>query len=198
VLHQHLTNPLTRNRRTFGTPIYIAAVPEVQEKFHLTNTLAIAPSSLYAYGLGIGALLATAACEIYGRRIVYHVTVPLTLLFTIVGGCSQNYATVAVSRSLAGLFSGPCLTVGVGILNDLWDLSLEKTGTSFAVFFVLFVIWATEAGPMVSAGIVAHHSWRWTFWVTAILVVRPRGSLYPLSFLLDSTPDKYISIMYYR
>jgi MFS family permease len=121
----------------------IAAIPGVQEKCHLTNILAIAPSFLYAYCIEIGALLGTAACEMYGHRIFYHVTVPLSLLFTILGGCSQNYATLATSRSLAGLFSGPWLTVGVGILNDLWDLCLEKTGTSFVVLFVLFVILVT-------------------------------------------------------
>lgn len=77
---------------------------------------------------------------------------------------------MAVARSLAGLFSGPCFTVGVGILNDIWDISLEKIGTAFGVLFVLFVVWATEIGPMINAAIVLHHYWRWIFWVTAILV----------------------------
>ncbi|KAN0104562.1 MFS general substrate transporter [Hyaloscypha variabilis] len=166
-----------------GTPIYIAAIPSIQIQFNLTTTLAISPVSLYACGLAIGALIATAACEIYGRRIVFRITLPLALIFTIVGGCSQNFATIAVSRSLAGLFCGPCLTVGVGILNDLWDLSLEKTGTSFAVLFVLFVIWATQVGPMTSAAIIQHHSWRWTFWVAAILV----GITTICSFLIPET-----------
>ncbi|KAH8783658.1 major facilitator superfamily domain-containing protein [Hyaloscypha finlandica] len=168
---------------TIGTAIYIAAIPEVQLQFHLTTTQAISPISLYANGLGIGALIATAACEIYGRRIVYRVTLPIALIFTIVGGCSQNFATLAVSRTLAGLFCGPCLTVGVGILNDLWDLSLEKIGTSFAVLFVLFAIWATQIGPMASAGIIEHHSWRWTFWVAAILL----GVTAVWSFLVPET-----------
>jgi MFS family permease len=168
---------------TIGTAIYIAAIPEVQLQFHLTTTQAISPISLYANGLGIGALIATAACEIYGRRIVYRVTLPIALIFTIVGGCSQNFATLAVSRTLAGLFCGPCLTVGVGILNDLWDLSLEKIGTSFAVLFVLFIIWATQIGPMASAGIIEHHSWRWTFWVAAILL----GVTAVWSFLVPET-----------
>jgi MFS family permease len=88
-----------------------------------------------------------------------------------------------VARTLAGLFSGPCLTVGVGVLNDLWDLSLEKTGTTFAVFFVLFVILATQIGPMASAAIIEHHSWRWTFWVAVILV----GITTVCSFLLPET-----------
>lgn len=148
----------------------MAAIPGAEQHFNLSTTLAILPGSLYAYGLSFGALIGTAACEIYGRRIVYQVSVPISLIFTILGGASKNYATLAVARSLAGLFSGPCLTVGAGIINDLWDVRLEKAGTSFVVLFVLCIVWATQAGPMISASVVRDQDWRWTFWVTAILV----------------------------
>ena len=156
--------------RTLGTPIYIAAIPSIAEDFDVGITLAIAPTSFYAYGIGIGALLATATCEIFGRRIVYRVTVPLSLKFTIMGGSAKNFATVAVARCLAGIFSGPCLSVGAGILNGLWDLSLDKTGTGFAVLLALSIIWATQVGPMASGNLITHHSWRWTFWCSAILI----------------------------
>ncbi|CZR66736.1 related to TPO4-Proposed vacuolar polyamine transporter [Phialocephala subalpina] len=168
---------------TLGTPIYVAAIPGAQQHFNLLTTLAILPGSLYAYGLSFGALIGTAACEIYGRRIVYQVSVPLSLIFTIVGGASKNYATLAVARSLAGLFSGPCLTVGAGIINDLWDVRLEKTGTSFVVLFVLCIVWATQAGPMISASVVQDQGWRWTFWVMTILA----GIVTVWAFLIPET-----------
>jgi MFS family permease len=101
---------------------------------------------------------------------VYRVTIPLTLIFTVVGDSAKNYAALAVARTFAGLFSGLCLTVGVGILNDLWDLSLDKTGSTFAVLFASFNVFATQMGPMVSSSLVDHHSWRWTFWTHAILI----------------------------
>jgi MFS family permease len=168
---------------TLGTPIYIASVVNVAEDFNLSTTLAIAPGSFYPFGLAIGALLGTATCEIYGRSIVYRSSLPVALLFTIMGGSSKNYTTLAFARSLAGLFSGPCLTVGVGILNDLWDLSLEKIGTLFAVFFVVMMIWATELGPMVSAAILVLRTWRWTFWVASILL----GITAVVSFFVPET-----------
>jgi len=86
------------------------------------------------------------------------------------GAEAKNFATLAVARMLAGIFSGPCATVGVGILNDLWDLSLEKTGTMFTVFYALFLILAIQVGPMASGALLDHHSWRWTFWVSVILL----------------------------
>lgn len=116
-----LTN--NSNHRTLGTPLYIASIPIIESIFYTSLTLAILPISTYAIGIGIGALLATATSEIFGRTIVYKIATPLSLLFTVVGGASQGIGAVAATRMFAGLCAGPSLTVGVGILNDLWDIS---------------------------------------------------------------------------
>jgi MFS family permease len=150
--------------------MYVAAIPAIRQHFGISTTSAIAPTSLYAYGLGIGALVGTAACEIWGRAIVYQTTIPVAFIFTIVGATSNNFTTLAVARTISGLASGPCLTVPVGTLNDLWDVSLEKTGTMFAALLVLSIIWSTQGIPMVSASLMTYHGWRWTFWASAILV----------------------------
>lgn len=38
-------------------------------------------------------------------------------------------------------------------MNDVWDVSLEKMGTYFAVLFVFMNIWATNYGLMASAAL---------------------------------------------
>jgi MFS family permease len=168
---------------TLGTPIYVAAIPSTGEHFHVGTTLAIAPLSFYAYGIGIGALLGTVACAVFGRRIVYQITLPLCLVFTVVGGSAKTFATIAIARSLAGLFAGPSLTVGSGIVNDLWDVSLDKTGSAFAVGLGMFIMWATLIGPMVSASLLTYHSWRWAFWMPAILI----GITADVAFMIPET-----------
>ncbi|KAF7917086.1 hypothetical protein EAE99_009415 [Botrytis elliptica] len=154
---------------TFGNSTYTGGMPGVVTSFGISKTIATIPISCYSAGLSIGALFSTAFSEVFGRRIVYRVTAPLALIFTLLGGCATNFATIAIARTLAGLFASPCLTVGGGIISDLWNISLEKTGTTFAALFVLFVVGGTQAGPMVSAAIITNHSWRWEFWVSAIL-----------------------------
>ncbi|QSZ35752.1 hypothetical protein DSL72_006874 [Monilinia vaccinii-corymbosi] len=154
---------------TFANSTYTGGMPGIMESFGTSKTLAAFPISCYSGGLGIGALFSTAFSEVFGRRIVYRVTAPLALTFTILGGCATNFATVAIARVLAGLFASPCLTVGGGIISDVWNISLEKTGTIFAALFVLLVIAGTQTGPMVSAAIITNHSWRWEFWVSAML-----------------------------
>jgi MFS family permease len=99
--------------------------------------------------VGVGALISSAASEIFGHGIVYKITLPLCFAFTIVGGAAHNYSTVAAARFLSGTLAGPCLSVGAGVLNDLWNLSLDKTDTASATLYALLVIYATQVGPMV-------------------------------------------------
>lgn len=105
------------------------------------------------------------------------------MVFTILGGAAHNYSTLAAARFLAGTMAGPCLTVGVGIMNDIWNISLEKAGTTFAALYALLLVYATQVGPMAGGSIITHHLWRWSFWVTSILV----GILALSSFLLPET-----------
>ncbi|KAA8573231.1 hypothetical protein EYC84_003728 [Monilinia fructicola] len=115
------------------------------------------------------------------------VTAPLALAFTILGGAATNFATVAIARVFAGLFASPCLTVGGGIISDVWNISLEKTGTIFAALFVLLVVAGTQTGPMASAAIITNLSWRlaWTGRadIPSIIPISS-GGLFGFSFVL--------------
>jgi MFS family permease len=163
---------ITDRHRTFGTPIYVAAVPDVMTTFGISQSLAVFPISCHAFGLGFGALFSTAFSEVFGRRIVYRITAPLALIFTLISGSASDITTMSIARVLTGLFASPALTVGGGIISDIWDISLEKNGTAFAVLYVMIIIAGTQTGPMVSAAIIADHlAWRWVFWLPAILIV---------------------------
>lgn len=86
-------------------------------------------------------------------------------------GTAHNFATLAVARTLASFAISPCVTIAAGVINDLWDVRTERTGTAVMVLFASSLVWATEVGPLTSAAIVATTSdWRWTFYLTAILL----------------------------
>jgi MFS family permease len=159
-------------KSTAGTPIYIASIPGVIQYFQVSTTLAIAPLSLYAIGLGVGALISLAFAEVLGRTIVYRTSLPLALAFTIVGGGATEFQVLAVARTLAAVFASPCTNIGSGVINDIWDVKNDKKGTIVAVLYILVIIWATQIGVMMGAGIVdaCDSDWRWTFWLTAILL----------------------------
>ncbi|TQS35037.1 hypothetical protein Golomagni_04554 [Golovinomyces magnicellulatus] len=162
---------LTAFTATLGTPIYVGAIPYLQIKFKLTTTDAVLPCSLYALAIGFGALLTSGFSEIYGRRIVYQLTLPGALLSSALASISTKFVYLILFKIFAGIFSAPSLTVGVGVLNDMWDPTLDSDATFAALLFVLVVIWATQIGPIASISLIEiSRHWQWAFHISSLML----------------------------
>ena len=70
--------------------------------------------SLYTLGLALGPIIAAPLSELFGRRIVYLITMPLLCIFSAGAGCAQNIQTVIICRFFAGLGGSAALAVGAG------------------------------------------------------------------------------------
>lgn len=139
-------------------------------EFHVGQTLAIMPVTLYAIGFVIGPICTSALSEEFGRQYIYKISMFLHIIFTIVGGSAQNFRTLAVARGICGIVGSPCVTVFAGVLNDMWRMPEDKLGgILFAVYGIMGAI-ASEVGPIAGEAIVTVRDWRWTFWLTAMLV----------------------------
>ncbi|KAJ5756906.1 MFS general substrate transporter [Penicillium nucicola] len=155
---------------TLATSIYIASIPGIMREFHVGETLAISPITFYAIGFIIGPMCTSALSEEFGRQYIYKLSLFLHLIFTIVGGSAPNFRTLAVARGICGIVGSPCVTVFSGLLNDLWRMPEDKLGgVLFAIYGIMGAV-ATEVGPIAGEAIVTDRDWRWTFWLTAMLV----------------------------
>ena len=119
-LPSHVSLPETQHlNSTFGTSVYTPAVQQVQSDFHVGSTISLLPLSLYVLALGFGPILAAPLSETYGRHIVYTVSGPLGMLFTMGAGFSQNIWTLCILRFFAGLAFSPALSIGGGSIADV-------------------------------------------------------------------------------
>jgi MFS family permease len=151
--------------------MYMASIPGVEEHFRVSTTLAISPLSFAALGFFLGPILAVSVSEIYGRIWVYRVTIPVSLAFTMIAGSAQAFRTLIVGRTLASVAISPSVSVAAGVINDLWDVKTERMGTAIMLLFASSIVWATEIGPPSSVAIVNDTGdWRWSFYLTAILL----------------------------
>ena len=130
-------------------------------QFHLSLTAAILPLTVYVLGLGFGPMISAPLSETYGRRAVYLVTTPPSLLFTLGAGLAQNFATLLVCRFLAGVFGSACLAVGAGSNSDLYAPFKRAAATSF---FLLAPFLGPAFGPPVGGFAAQSKGWRWTQW----------------------------------
>jgi MFS family permease len=155
----------------FANSNYISSVSGVMEEFGVGDVLAVLPITLYSIGFSVGPTFGTAFSEIFGRQYFYKVLLTLSLVFTVVAGAAKNYATLAVGRALAGILAAPSIGIFAGVLNDLWDYKVEPVGSTFVMLYSVFGSFAPLVGPVSGAAIVADTgNWRWTFWLTAILL----------------------------
>jgi MFS family permease len=175
-------------RRIYGNSIYVASIPGVIQKFEVSTTLAISPISLYCLGQVIGPPIAASFSEFFGRKWIMRISILLALVFTAIGGAASNFGTLAACRFLASLAIAPAGTICVGILNDLWDVALSKTGTLLALIVALMNLLPAAIGPSTGAALVSStDDWRWTFWLNAIIL----GAIILLTFPVPETYHPY-------
>lgn len=84
------------------------------KRFGVEREVALLPLSMYTFGFVVGSLVAAPMSEMYGRRIVYWVTLPLLMLFIAMSGSANNISLLTVMRLLAGIGGSGALAIGAG------------------------------------------------------------------------------------
>lgn len=154
---------------TVGTSAYVPAIPFVMLEFNVSREIALLPLSLYTFGFTLGPVISAPLSEIYGRRIVYWVSMVLLLTFTGIAGASKNITMLIIFRFLAGFGGSGALAVGAGTLSDLWNMQAE--GGRASLFYVMAPFLGPALGPLTGAYIIDqyHNNWRYSMWVILII-----------------------------
>lgn len=90
-------------------------------EFNVSRTAALVGITVYTMGLAFGPVFSAPMSEKYGRKIVYLLSSPVFILFTLGAGFSKSFASLIVCRFFAGLTGSPALAVGAG--SKLVELS---------------------------------------------------------------------------
>ncbi|KAI9369643.1 major facilitator superfamily domain-containing protein [Aspergillus egyptiacus] len=121
--------------------------------------------SVYLLGYAFGPLLLAPLSEIYGRRVVLSCANWFFVVWQIGCALAQNIETEIVCRLLAGIGGVGCITLGAGVIADLFPV--EERGKATALWG-LGPLLGPVAGPIAGGFIGQEAGWRWTFWVLLI------------------------------
>lgn len=114
--HSMLTTP-----RTFTAAIYIPSIHSLSHKFREVSTIgAIIPFSIFVLGYAFGPIIAAPCSETFGRRIVYWTCIPCYAFFILGAGLAKKFSTLIICRFLAGIFGSPGVSIGSGVIADIW------------------------------------------------------------------------------
>lgn len=167
---------------SLGSSLYVEGVPELEEKFGISQTLGLAGLTFYLVGLALGPVIAAPMSEMIGRRAIYLSTFPFSMLFTMGVGLAQNARTVLVLRFFAGFVASPPMSIAGGTISDVWGNLPEEMSIAMALFCVGPFL-GPVIGPIVGGFAAEYKGWRWTMWVSLMF----SGAILPFLIMCPET-----------
>ncbi|KAJ4384828.1 hypothetical protein N0V86_000431 [Didymella sp. IMI 355093] len=146
---------------TFGTSVYTPALADITDDFNVSRTAALVGITVYTLGLGFGPIMSAPLSEKHGRKIVYLLSSPVFMLFTLGAGFSKSFTGLIVCRFFAGLTGSPALAVGAGSSADLFP---PHQRAKITAVFLVAPFMGPSLGPVVGGFAAQYKGWRWTQW----------------------------------
>lgn len=165
---------------TFGSSLYTAAIFKFEEEFGASQTLSLAGLTFYLVGLSLGPVSGAPMSEILGRRPVYWLTMPVSMLFVMGVGLAKNMHTILVLRFFCGFFASPVMAIAGGTINDIWEPQMIGLAMSS---FCLAPFAGPVLGPIIGGFAMETKGWQWTQWIHLFF----SGSILPFVFMLPET-----------
>ncbi|RDB16595.1 Efflux pump vrtL [Hypsizygus marmoreus] len=156
---------------TFISPVSSSmvapATAQVAVDFGVTDTVIIAMmTSIFVLAYAIGPLFLGPMSEIYGRSRVIQLSNVFYLVWNLACGFAQTKGQFIAFRFLAGLGGSAPLSIGGGVLGDVWHA--EERGKAIAIYSLAPLL-GPVVGPVCGAWIAEKSTWRWVFWSTSIV-----------------------------
>lgn len=93
---------------------------------------------------------------------IYRCYIPIYILFTIFiipQAVCQNFATLIVTRAIAGSFGGVLQNVMDGIVADIFEG--EEARLLPMTLYIFALVGGVSFGPVFGGAVVSHLNWRW-------------------------------------
>ncbi|KAJ5642431.1 Major facilitator superfamily domaingeneral substrate transporter [Penicillium lividum] len=150
-----------------ASSMFSPAVVYMGDEFHETNETILSLSvSIYLIGYTVGPLLLAPLSELYGRRVVLSVANWFFVAWQIGCALSKNIQTLIVCRLFAGIGGSACVTLGAGVVADMFPRETRGMATSIWSMGPLI---GPVVGPIAGGFLGEQVSWQWIFWLLLIV-----------------------------
>ncbi|EIW85582.1 MFS polyamine transporter [Coniophora puteana RWD-64-598 SS2] len=155
---------------TFITPVgssmIAPASPQVAHDFGVTSDVVMAlDTSIFILAFAVGPLFIGPLSEIFGRSRVLQLSNLWFLAWNLGSSFAQSQTQLLVFRFLSGLGGGAPLSIGGGVIGDVWRA--EERGTAMALYGLAPIL-GPVVGPLTGSWVAQYSNWRWVFWSLSI------------------------------
>lgn len=164
---------------SMGSSLYVSSVPELVARYHINQTLALAGLTFYL--LGLSTVIGAPLSEVFGRKPIYMISLPLSCLFTMAVGLSNGHMRIILPcRFLAGAFASPAMSIASGTIMDIFDVDEVSVAMTF---FCLAPFMGPVISPIMAGFACEYENWRWSQWILLLA----SGLIYPCILLMPET-----------
>ncbi|GAA5891372.1 hypothetical protein JCM8208_002605 [Rhodotorula glutinis] len=148
-----------------SSSLITGGLPEMAAHYNVSEEVITLTVCVFVVGFGLGPLLLSPLSEMYGRRIVYVVSVFLYFIWTLPECITDSVAVLIIFRFLAGCSIAGVMCNAAGSIGDVWHVN--ERGFPMAIFSgILFI--SPCLGPLLGGYITIRAGWRWMWWVLFI------------------------------
>ncbi|KAK5739869.1 hypothetical protein LTR17_004965 [Elasticomyces elasticus] len=151
----------------YSAGAYGMAAPALQLQWHISSVVVNVGITLFVLGFAFAPIILALISELYGRYWVFLGAGVVSLLGTLGCAFTDSLAGMLVSRFVTGCGASVFATLTGGVVGDLFRK--EDRNTPMALYS-LAIIMGTGVGPLVSGAVAEHMTWRWVFYLQAILI----------------------------
>ncbi|KAF5372115.1 hypothetical protein D9758_005012 [Tetrapyrgos nigripes] len=141
----------------FVSGSFLPTIPDIAEDLGTTGSVVSLTVSISVLAACIGALFGATYSGFYGRKPVYLVGLPLLTIGSIGVALSPSIEYLVIWRFLQTMGGAPGLSVGAGVIGDIYQL--EERGTAMGIFFSATLLGPALA-PFVGGLVTQFFSWR--------------------------------------
>ncbi|KAF9735260.1 hypothetical protein PMIN06_000656 [Paraphaeosphaeria minitans] len=150
----------------FSAGSYSPGVGQMTEEWHVSSVAAFVGITTFTCGFGVAPMILAPFSEINGRRPVFIASGILFVICQLCTGLTQSYAGMLVVRFFAGVGGSTFSTMVGGVVSDIYHA--EDRNKPMALFSGS-ALFGTGWGPLVCGFIAQNTTWRWIFYMQAIM-----------------------------
>src|SRR6478609_3028362 len=139
--------------------IIATALPTIAGEFNAFGSYAWVGTA-YIAAAAIGTPVLGKLSDLYGRRLIFEVTMGLFIVGSLLCGLSQSMNQLIGARVVQGFGGGAIQALAFAILGDI--LPPRERGR-YVGYFTLAFVGAALFGPLIGGFIIDQWSWPWIF-----------------------------------
>ena len=145
---------------------YIEPADELTKAWGISHVAYNTGITIFTCGFAVAPMILARFSEINGRRPVFITTGIVFVIGQIGCAVTESFSGMLISRFITGVGGSTFSTMVGGILADIW--ANHERNTPMTIFTGATML-GTGLGPLVSGFLAQNTSWRWVFYLQAIL-----------------------------